>query len=378
MPHSTLSPLSPLDQLRAVAALPVEAAFSVPPVCYMDEGFFEAERREIFARDWLCIGPAAAMPEVGDYIAADVPGAALMAVRQKDGGIKVLSRVCRHRGALVVEAGAGHAGVFTCPYHRWTYELNGGLRGAPAMEGNDNFRRADCALPEFRSEVWEGFIFVSLDRDAAPLAPSLAPLSGMLGEYGLGDWRPAFELGPLYWDINWKIAFENAAESYHHIGFHPETLDPVLPGLGTRTGAGREAYNFHIVPGVEGFRFSDVAGAGLSDEAMSRFFICAVYPGFVLVMAGANAVWFSIAPLGVGRTSLRIGQLNPPGYFDAPDLEERIAGDRAVLEAILAEDKHGCALVQRGLAMPDAATGPLSPLERPIAEFVRYLARRVA
>jgi phenylpropionate dioxygenase-like ring-hydroxylating dioxygenase large terminal subunit len=244
------------------------------------------------------------------------------------------------------------------------------------MEGNQNFHRADCALPTFTSEVWEGFVFVSLGNPA-PLASSLAPLSGMLGEYGIGDWRHTFELDPLFWDINWKIAFENASESYHHIGFHPQTLDPALPGLGTRTGAGGEAYNFHVVPGAEGFRFPEVAGASLSDEAMSRFFICAVYPGFVLVMAGANAVWFAIAPLSVGRTSLRIGQLNPAGYFDAPGLEDRIAGDRAVLEAILEEDKRGCALVQRGLSMPDAVAGPLSPLERPIAEFVRYLARRL-
>lgn len=238
MPHSSLS--LPLDALREAASLPIDAAFSAPPRCYTDPDIFELERRKIFARDWICIGRAADIAEPGDYIAAELPGAELMAVRQKDGSIKALSRVCRHRGALVAPEGTGHGGVFSCPYHRWTYELDGGLRAAPGMEGNPAFRREACALPTFRSEIWEGFIFVSLDPNARPLAPSLAPLSAMIGKYGIADWASAFAVEDV-WEANWKVAFENAAESYHHIGFHRESLDPVLPGLATRAGEGGEA-----------------------------------------------------------------------------------------------------------------------------------------
>ncbi|MCE9651206.1 MAG: aromatic ring-hydroxylating dioxygenase subunit alpha [Parvibaculum sp.] len=375
MPHSSLS-LPALDLLRDAAARPLEAAWSLPPACYTDEAMFEMERRAIFARDWICIGPAAAMAEPGDYLAADLPDASLMAVRQKDGSIKAMSRVCRHRGALVAPAGAGHAGVFSCPYHRWTYDLDGSLRAAPAMDGNADFKREACALPAFRAEVFEGFVFVNLDADAAPLSPSLAPLGAMIAEYGIGSWLPAFEI-ECDWDINWKIAFENASESYHHIGFHTQSLEPVLPGLGTLTGEGGPAYNFHYVPGIDGFRFADVPGVQLDDAAMSRFFICGIYPSCVLVFAGANLVWFTFNALAHDRVRLRVGQMNPRGYFEAAGRDERIAHDRAVLQAILDEDKAGCAEVQRGLQMADAVSGPLSPLERPIAEFVRYLASRL-
>jgi phenylpropionate dioxygenase-like ring-hydroxylating dioxygenase large terminal subunit len=368
---------SPLEELRRAAALPIEAAFSLPPRCYSDPALFDLERRKIFARDWVCIGRACDIAAPGDYLAVDLPDAALMAVRQKDGSIKALSRVCRHRGAPVATAGAGSAGVFTCPYHRWTYDLDGKLRGAPAMEGNAGFRREACALPSFRSEVWEGFVFVSLDSGAAPLAASLAPLSARIGKYGIGEWKSAFAIEDV-WDVNWKVAFENACESYHHIGFHRQSLDPIWPGLTTRPGEGGETYNFHIVPSVPGFRYDEAEDVSLDEEAMSHFFICGIYPSLTLVLAGPTAVWFCFEPLEAGRVKVRAGQMNPPSYFKASSLDERVAGAKAMLQGILDEDKSGCLEVQRGLSMADAASGPLSPIERPIAEFLRYLARRLA
>ncbi|MGB3811291.1 MAG: aromatic ring-hydroxylating dioxygenase subunit alpha [Parvibaculum sp.] len=368
---------SALDQLRHAASLGIDEAVSLPPRCYRDPAIYELEQREIFGRDWIHIGRACDISEPGDYLAADLPGAAVMAVRQKDGSIKVLSRVCRHRGALVASEGSGHSGVFSCPYHRWTYELDGRLRAAPTMEGNPAFKRENCALPEFRMEIWQGFIFVTLSADAAPLGAALAPLSVMIDKYDIGDWRSAFSVEDV-WDTNWKVAFENACESYHHIGFHQHSLDPIWPGLTTQPGKGDEAFNFHVVPSIPDFRYREVEGVTLDDGAMSHFFICGIYPSLTLVLAGPSTIWFSFEPLSVDRVRVRAGQLNPAAYFDAPNLEEMVAGDRAMLVGILEEDKVGCLGVQQGLSMADAASGPLSPLERPIAEFVRYLARRLA
>ena len=143
MRTSTLSPLA--EEVLAIAGAPLERAFALPPACYVDPGFLALEHEVLFAREWLCVGRAADIPQPGDYAAYDSPVGPVMAVRQKDGSIATLSRVCRHRGALVGEDGSGSARLFTCPYHKWVYELDGRLRGAPAMGGNPAFAPADRA-----------------------------------------------------------------------------------------------------------------------------------------------------------------------------------------------------------------------------------------
>lgn len=383
---STPSSCSLLEELANTASAPLEQARSLPPACYSDASFLALELDRIFACEWLCIGRANDIPEAGDYLTFDAPQASVMAVRQKDGSIATLSRVCRHRGALLGEQGGGKAKGFVCPYHSWTYELDGRLRGAAAMSANTVFDRNACALPSFKTEIWEGFIFFSSAPDARPLAPRLADITQRVHAYRLAELRTAFVIEDV-WDTNWKVAFENGTETYHHMGVHQQTLQPFFPTLGVICEPGTDSYNLHVAPAAESFDFDRPSAGGpgatqlnaaLTEQELSRLLIVGIYPGLALVFAGSSVNWFSFTPRGVRQTGLRVGWLAPPRYFADANIGERIAHDRATLEAILAEDKASCSAVQRGLESRDAVAGPLSPIERTIAEFVRYLARRLA
>ncbi|WP_082006281.1 aromatic ring-hydroxylating oxygenase subunit alpha [Sphingomonas sp. ERG5] len=362
-----------LEALYVLTRAPIAAAVSLPPACYVDPGFLAVERERLFAREWLCIGRAADMPVPGDYLSYDSAIGPVMAVRQKDGSVATLSRSCRHRGALLGSDGAGTARLFVCPYHKWTYELDGTLIGAPTMHRNPAFDRAACSLPRFRTEVWQGFVFFNANPDAPELAPRLTAVSELCARHGLDALESRFAIDEK-WDANWKVAFENSCETYHHMGVHTATLEPVFPTLGVVCEDGGDLHNLHYAPANPGFAFDAPPGdATLLDDDLRRLVILGIYPNLVIAFSGATATWFRFTPITADTTTLHVGWLTPVGH-DPLRLEQ----EHATVERILLEDRISCAAVQRGLAGRDASQGPLSPLERPIAEFARYLAGRLA
>jgi phenylpropionate dioxygenase-like ring-hydroxylating dioxygenase large terminal subunit len=364
--------LEPAEALRVLARLPLAESFSLAPAAYLSPGVYDLEKTRIFAREWLCAGRERDLARPGDYLTLDVDGlASLMVVRQKDGSLRALSRVCRHRAALLGEDAGGSAGLFVCPYHKWTYELDGSLRGAPGSDQAPGFDKAACALPAYPVEVWQGFVFVSLDPAAAPLAPRLASLDARLAPY-----RPAeaTDLGVIeeVWPTNWKVAMENGSESYHHIGVHGVTLEPYFPGLGTACEPGTAAYTLHVVP-VAPERGAAAAEDGIGERGL---LIVGIYPNLVLALTPEHLTWFAFRPLGHDRTPVVVG-MSAVAELPAGAREAAAEGFRATIQAILDEDRRSCAGVQRGLSMADAASGRLMPIERPIAEFVRYLDTRL-
>jgi len=154
------------------ALLPLARASTLPAPAFTSPRVYEREIERLFRREWLCAGRVDQIPESGDYMCLDLLGARLVVVRDHDGRVRVLSRICRHRAADVV-GGSGNTRSFQCPYHAWTFALDGRLVGAPHMDGVEGFERSDCGLPELRSELWEGWIFVNFDPEAAPLGPRL-------------------------------------------------------------------------------------------------------------------------------------------------------------------------------------------------------------
>jgi phenylpropionate dioxygenase-like ring-hydroxylating dioxygenase large terminal subunit len=151
---------------------PFPEARTLPPRWYREPALYEREVEQVFRREWFCVARADQIPRSGSYLALDLLGEPLVAVRDLEGRLRVLSRVCRHR-AMPVVLGRGEARSFQCPYHRWTDGLDGRLLAAPEMERTEGFDRARCRLPELRVEEFEGFVFASFDPDAVPLAPRL-------------------------------------------------------------------------------------------------------------------------------------------------------------------------------------------------------------
>jgi phenylpropionate dioxygenase-like ring-hydroxylating dioxygenase large terminal subunit len=218
----------------------------LPPACYTDGAFFEFEKDAIFYKEWLCLGRVEQVPNVGDFFSTTVVDEPLIVIRTGARDIKVLSGVCRHRGMVVTSPGQmdnledcrrlpdvkGNRKEFVCPYHFWTYDLEGRLISAPEMERTPAFDKSAVRLPNMRVEIWNGFIFTNFDPDAAPLSPRLARLDEVVGNWHLDEMLDADpqHVNDMPW--NWKIMHENSIEAYHvdrlHAGLHN-----VLPSGGT-------------------------------------------------------------------------------------------------------------------------------------------------
>lgn len=312
---------------------PLERAWTLPPAAYTSPAVFAAEKRSIFARDWICVARIDQVAEPGDYVCADLPEQPIVISRDPRGELHALSRICLHR-AMPVISGCGHATRFTCPYHNWTYELDGTLRSAPMMDGSEGFSAGDCRLPSLRLEVWQGFIFVNQNPDAAPLSPRLKVLAERIANYGLGELVVA---DTLEFDSpwNWKLLAENFMEAYHHIGAHKDTFEPIYPARNSVVeDNGGEPWMLLRMPGKE-----DVTEDGLpplpnlTSDQERELVAVTVFPT-LLFAANPNMVfWYQLEPRAHDQMRLRIHILMPLELRDlltGPELQEVVETVRFV------------------------------------------------
>ena len=217
--------LTATERERVTAAL-VHAS-TLPPRAYTDPAVWAREADAIFRRDWVCVARAEQVPSPGDYVAVDLLDQPVIVIRGDDGTIRALSNVCLHR-AMPLVSGTGSTRWIVCPYHQWSYGRDGSLHTAPLMDDAADFDIEQCRLPQLAVEEWQGFVFVSMDPDAVPLAPQLEPLAERLAPYGLDDLVIA---DTIEFDSpwNWKLLVENFMEAYHHIGPHRDTFQVSNP-----------------------------------------------------------------------------------------------------------------------------------------------------
>ena len=136
--HINPAGLSAMDELAASVAKPFEQAHAMPCSVYTSDDFLQAEMDCVFGQDWFCAGRASSISQPGEYLTLDLAGQPIMVIREKNGQLRAQSNVCLHRMSTLLE-GRGKTNSIVCPYHAWTYELNGQLRGAPAMDQNQSF-----------------------------------------------------------------------------------------------------------------------------------------------------------------------------------------------------------------------------------------------
>jgi len=195
---------------------------------YTDPAIFEIERRGLLARTWQLAGHASQVAEPGDYFAFEVAGENLFCVRGQDGAVRCFYNVCQHRAHQLVK-GSGNTRVVVCPYHAWTYELTGGLRAGPNIKSVPGFDKSKICLTEVRCEDFNGFLFVNLDPEAAPMDEWFPGVREELRAY-----VPDIEaLAPLEWveipeRCNWKVSVENYSECYHCPINHPTFATGVI------------------------------------------------------------------------------------------------------------------------------------------------------
>src|SRR5262249_5631161 len=180
-----------------------------------------------FSTQWVLVGHHSQIAQAGDYLTAEVAGESLIVVRDKRGAIHGFYNVCRHRGSRLIENRHGQSTAIQCPYHAWTYALDGRLIGAPHMDEVLGFDKADYSLHAVNLALWEGFIFVNLADSPSPLAEWFKPLVGKFSRWNLSALRSAKRI-EYNVRANWKLMFENYSECYHCAGVHPE-LSKISP-----------------------------------------------------------------------------------------------------------------------------------------------------
>ncbi|HUF44062.1 MAG TPA: aromatic ring-hydroxylating dioxygenase subunit alpha [Aestuariivirgaceae bacterium] len=204
------------------AAEGADAFRLLPRVYYVSPEIFAKEVEQVFFRQWIFLGHASQVKDVGDYFLETFAGESLILVRESAERIAGYFNVCRHRGHPLCKDETGSVRQFTCPYHRWSYGLDGGLRRAPGSPDGEQFDYRDWGLHRFSIEVWNGFIFGWLSRDEPPsLASRLAAADG---DFRLLETQRVKEAHRESYDIdaNWKLLLENYLECYHCEGAHPE------------------------------------------------------------------------------------------------------------------------------------------------------------
>src|SRR5688572_19319368 len=216
----------------AATRRPLHLASALPGWCYTSPEWYQREVDTMFRKDWLCVGRAEQVPNAGDFFSIEIVGEPLIVVRDEANQVRVHSAICRHRGAIIAEGQQGKCRAFVCPYHSWTYSLAGKLVSTPGnpppMAGVEGFKPSEHGLNAVRSDTWGGFVFVTFDEAAPPLAEWLGDLPAFLAGYDLENMRwtnkDTYEV-----DCNWKVWLENAFENYHAMTIHRKHMDPANP-----------------------------------------------------------------------------------------------------------------------------------------------------
>ena len=361
------------EALDRASRLPYERAWSMPRDFYTDPAVLEIEQRHLFRQEWICVGRSEELSKPGDYFTARIGEEPLVIVHGKDGRIRALSNVCRHRGALVAE-GKGNRRGLVCPYHHWSYDTLGRLISTPGVPAREDFDRANCRLPEFACCDWLGFLFVSLAPSPAPLEPMLEPLAARVRNYHLEKATLRY-LAEEVWDSNWKCFVENYMEGYHLTPLHPETLHPVNPTRLCRHFPPGEAYfgsNAGFTPALPR---QQKGHPDLSEEEAGTCVMFAIPPGLVVGCASDYSSFVCIQPEGVGRVRAKMGLI----FFGEGWSQEKVDWAAELYQRTMAEDKAVLASVAQGLGSRFHQPGPLAPAdgEGTVLDFYRYLNRRL-
>jgi phenylpropionate dioxygenase-like ring-hydroxylating dioxygenase large terminal subunit len=376
--------------LHETASLPLPRARTLRPDAYLDPEFFALEKTRVLGAGWLCAGHVSQLKGSGACLALDLLDEPIVILRDETGAIRVLSRVCPHRGADIMQSaapGCGQAGtVLSCPYHRWTFGLDGTLLAAPQMHKAEGFVREEWRLAAIRCAVWHGFIFVNLDGQAPPLDEVFGSFGAIVTPWRLEELELVISLD---WEcrFNWKVMVENWIESYHHLGPHTKTLNPFAPAQDSwsapphpgfihahlpLTGRGATCMREAIRTGAVGEGFLPLPGLSEAEQADWQLFLG--FPCFMLLLFRDRAIWYRLQPVSAEYCRLTTTTLVSRASLGMARYQEVLQAETDMLRTFHLEDMAVNEAVQHGLHSRHAMRGRLSHLEEPVWQFQRQLA----
>ncbi len=366
-----------MAELASNAGQPFESARAMPKSVYTSEAFLQAELDQIFRKEWFCVTRADALANPGDYTTLELAGQPIMVIRDRDGSLRAQSNVCLHRMSTLLE-GSGNTRSIVCPYHAWTYNLDGSLRAAPAMGRNEAFCKDAQGLPQVRCEEWKGWVMITLNPDAPPVADKLSGVDDLIGDFGMENYTQTF-FETHRWNTNWKVLAENFMESYHLPVCHAGTIGGLSKLEEMVCPPGEAAFNYHWIYKEPDFILGNAhpTNTRLKGDRRRMTFLLSIYPSHLITITPGYFWYLSLHPHGVGQVDIRFGGGLSPEFVNAPEAQAHFDAVKALLDEVNEEDRGCTEKVYRGLCSDMAAPGHLSHLERPNYDFACYLNDRI-
>ena len=371
-----------LDRGDVEATLkPVERATMLPPRAFVDPGVFEWELERIFD-GWICVGHASRVAAPGDYVMREVGADSIVVMAGEDGRPRAFLNVCRHRGARLLSDSEGTVRRrVVCPYHAWSYGLDGELVGARHMDGVEDFDTSCWGLMPLRVATVGGLVFVDLSGEAPDVAGHVGDLARHLERYRVHDLARG---GLITYDVaaNWKAIAENYSECLHCPGVHPELnalshymSGEVLVGAGAWCGGSmtlREGASTMARKG--GARNGRPAIDGLSGDDLESVLYFALFPNGLVSLHPDYVMLHTLWPRAVDRTEVICEWFFEPATIAADGFDPSDALD--FWDQVNREDWHVCELTQKGVRTRGYVPGRYSAEEVDVHEFDVMVARR--
>ena len=338
----------------------LDQASTIPAAWYTDKRIFELEKQMVFGRSWQFAARADQLPEPGDFVTTDIVGEPIVIVRGSDQVVRGFFNVCRHHAAAVMTEPAGHANQMRCPYHGWTYSLEGELKGTPDFSGVCNFDREENGLAPVELSAWGNWVFVRLEGgQVRHLNESRVSLDDFLGTDLINQFQ-SLNLGNLHWferrryilNCNWKVFVDNYLDGGYHVPHLHKGLDSVLD-YSNYTIENGEHFCLQSSPMVTAGAESPTGAVRTGRRALYYW----LYPNFMINCYEGVMDTNLVRPLAVDRTEVVFDF-----YFAdvSEQARERNLASVDVGERIQQEDLDICESVQRGLKSRGYTAGRLS------------------
>jgi phenylpropionate dioxygenase-like ring-hydroxylating dioxygenase large terminal subunit len=352
-------------------------AHTLPAAYYVDEQYFAREMDALYRRMWVCAGRTAEIEKPGQFVLRELAGESIIVTRDASARVHAFYNVCRHRGTrLCTEAAGAFPGSIQCPYHSWTYALDGRLIGAPHMDEVPHFRKDDYPLHAVAADVWDGHLFINVAATPGPLAAQLADLPGKFRSWQMEDLR--LERRIVY-DVkaNWKLIIQNYNECLHCPNLHPalNKLSHYLSGENEPLHPTYMGGRMDLRPGVETLSHDGTCPRellpGLSGEDQRRVYYYAIFPNMLLSLHPDYMMVHTLWPVAPDRTiNVCEWHFHPTEIarpeFDASDAIE-------FWDMTNRQDWHVCELSQAGISSRAYTPGPYSNREDLLYAFDRMI-----
>jgi Rieske 2Fe-2S family protein len=374
VPPAPLDPAALAESLRAFGE-----SRMLPRAAYVDPAVFAWEQKHFFDGGWTCVGFAAEVASPGDQRAVRVGAGSVLLSRDDAGALHAFANTCRHRGHELLSCGtSAQRPSIICPYHSWSYELDGGLKTAKGFKGTAGFDESRWGLVELPVTDWLGLIFVDGSGTAVPMRAALAELDELVGPY---EPERLVIAGRHSYDAasNWKILTENYHECYHCPMIHPELCKVSPPHSGQNyqpTGpwvggwmALRDGMDTMSLDGTS----LGVPLRGLDTVGLRTVIYVNIFPNVLLSLHPDYVMTHVLTPLAADRTLIECTWAFAPEALERPDFDPGYAVE--FWDITNRQDWGACESVQRGLSSEHAVPGPLSPDEDAVYQFVVQVGR---